>query len=93
MLREEENGLNITVCIGSSCHLKGSREVAERLQEQIAQRNLKEQIDLCGAFCMGRCKSGVSVTIDSEPFSVTPESTERFFLDEVLPRIACDKIG
>ena len=28
--------MKITVCIGSSCHVKGSRQVVEQLQELIA---------------------------------------------------------
>ena len=29
--------MKVTVCIGSSCHIKGSRPVVEKLQELIAQ--------------------------------------------------------
>ena len=49
--------MKITVCIGSSCHLKGSRQVVEQLQYLIAQHNLKDKIDLGGTFCMGNCQN------------------------------------
>ena len=45
--------MKVTVCIGSYCHLKGSRTVAERLRERIAAENLEDKIDLAGTFCMG----------------------------------------
>lgn len=79
--------MKITVCIGSSCHLKGSRQVVERLTEIINKHNLQDKIELVGTFCMGNCKSGVCVTIDEEFFSVTPESVKTFFDTEVLSRL------
>ena len=79
--------MKITVCLGDSCHLKGTRRVAETLQRLIAENGLKDEIDLTGAFCMGRCRTGVSVTLDDECFSLSPETTEDFFRTEVLPRL------
>ena len=38
----------VVVCIGSSCHLKGSRQVVEQLQKFIDKNNLKEEVDLAG---------------------------------------------
>lgn len=79
--------MTITVCIGSSCHLKGSRQVIERLQDAVAKLGLTEQIRLCGAFCMGNCTRGVSVKIDEELFSLSPEGVDAFFENDVLPRL------
>ena len=45
--------MKITVCIGSSCHLKGSRQVVEQLQNMIAKENLGDRVELAGTFCMG----------------------------------------
>ncbi|MBQ1927340.1 MAG: (2Fe-2S) ferredoxin domain-containing protein, partial [Proteobacteria bacterium] len=53
----------ITVCIGSSCHLKGSRQVVEMLQYFIAQNKLDDKVELNGTFCMGNCQKGVCVTV------------------------------
>ncbi|MBS7361450.1 MAG: (2Fe-2S) ferredoxin domain-containing protein [Oscillospiraceae bacterium] len=79
--------MKITVCIGSSCHLKGSRQVVEQLQYLIAQHNLKDKIDLGGTFCMGNCQNGVSVTLDDKLYSLSPETTKDFFEKEVLPKV------
>ncbi|MEE1013623.1 MAG: (2Fe-2S) ferredoxin domain-containing protein, partial [Clostridia bacterium] len=51
--------MKITVCIGSSCHLKGSRQIVEQLQYLIAENNLKDKVSLGGTFCMGKCAEGV----------------------------------
>ena len=79
--------MKITVCIGSSCHLKGSRQVVEQLQYLIAQHNLKDTIDLGGTFCMGNCQNGVSVTLDDKLYSLSPDTTKDFFEKEVLPKV------
>ena len=79
--------MKITVCLGDACHLKGTRSVAEQLQKLIAANGLKDEIDLGGTFCMGKCRTGVSVTVDGAYFSLSPETTEDFFQNEVLPRL------
>lgn len=80
--------MKITICIGSSCHLKGSREIVEGMQRLVAERDLGDKIELGGAFCMGNCVNGVSVKIDDELFSVQPETLNSFFEKEVLPRVS-----
>lgn len=79
--------MKVTVCIGSSCHIKGSRQVVEQLQYLIAENHLKDRIELAGTFCMGKCQTGVSVTIDGAYFSVSPETAKEFFEKEILPRL------
>ena len=79
--------MKITICIGSSCHLKGSRQIVEQLQRFIAEHKLGNQIELAGQFCMGNCQQGVCVTVDDEAFSLTPETTAAFFENTILPRV------
>ena len=76
--------MKITVCNGSSCHIKGSRQVIEQLQQLIADNNIKDKVELAGTFCMGKCQQGVCATLDGEFFSLTPETTEEFFNTHVL---------
>lgn len=71
--------MKVTVCIGSSCHIKGSRQVVEQLQQLIADNGLKEKVDLGGTFCMGKCQQGVCVTVDDQFYSVSPDTVESFF--------------
>ena len=79
--------LKITVCIGSSCHIKGSRQVVEQLQYLIAENNLGDKVELGGTFCMGKCQQGVCVTVNDSFHSVTPETVEEFFAREVLAKV------
>ncbi len=79
--------MKITVCIGSSCHIKGSRQVVEQLQYLISENNLKDTVELAGTFCMGKCQQGVCVTVDDQFFSVSPETVKSFFEENVLAKI------
>ena len=74
--------MKVTVCIGSSCHIKGSRQVVERLQHLIAQEKLGDRVELGGTFCMGKCQEGVCVTVDDRFFSVSPDTVDGFFENE-----------
>ena len=80
--------MKITVCIGSSCHIKGSRQVVEQLQYLIKKNDLGDKGELGGTFCMGKCQMGVCVTVDDEFYSVSPETVDEFFNDTVMPRLA-----
>ena len=77
----------ITICFGSSCHLKGSRSVIQGLEKKIRENNLASKIELNGSFCTGECEKGVCVKIDEELFSVSPETVDKFFEEEVLRRV------
>lgn len=79
--------MKVTVCIGSSCHIKGSRHVVEQLQYLIAQSGLGEKVDLGGTFCMGRCQEGVCVMVDGEVHSVSPDETKAFFEKEIKAKV------
>ena len=76
--------MKITVCIRSSCHIKGSRQVIEQLQSLIASHHLIDTVELSGTFCMGECQKGVCVTVDDTFYSVVPDATETFFNKYVL---------
>ena len=78
--------MKITVCIGSSCHIKGSRIVVEQLQKLISENNVEDKVELGGTFCLGECQKGVCVTVDGEFFSVTPDNVVEFFNDNVLAK-------
>lgn len=79
--------MKITICIGSSCHIKGSRQVVERLQALVSENHLGDKVDLAGTFCMGKCQHGVCVTVDDKFFSVTPETVDEFFEENVKSKV------
>ena len=79
--------MKVIVCIGSSCPIKGSRQVVEELQYLIAQNNLGDKVELGGTFCMGKCQEGVCVTVDDNFHSVSPDTVNDFFEREIKAKV------
>lgn len=79
----------IEICVGSSCHLKGSQELVERFQKAIESDPPCADVTLAGTFCTGKCnRVGVTVVIDDETFTgVTPDGFDEFFKQNVLAKI------
>ena len=76
--------MDIHVCIGSACHLKGSYEVLNGLIARVQEAGLDDRIILKASFCMGECTQAVSVRVDDGPVqSVSPDGVDVFF-DEVV---------
>lgn len=79
----------ITVCVGSSCHVRGSHEILQRYSDLIAEHQLKDRVNLRGSFCMERCTEGVNMDIDGEPLSAqTLQGAERIFQEKVLGKLS-----
>lgn len=83
----------IQICIGSSCHLKGSPEIVELLQKAIEEHNLEGEITLAGSFCIGKCnRIGVTVQVDDDVYTgITKENFKEFFTENVLSKIQKEK--
>lgn len=80
--------MRVTICIGSACHLKGSRDIIQELQKLVGENGLSDKVDLNGAFCSGNCMmDGVCVTVDDTLLAVTPDGVKEFFDKEILGRL------
>ena len=79
--------MKVTVCIGSSCHIKGSRQVVEQLQKLISENNLSDKVELGGTFCLGNCQQGVCVMVDDAFHSLSPETVSEFFANEISAKV------
>ena len=78
--------LFVQICVGSSCHLKGSQDIVELFEEAIEEYKLEDDIVLSGSFCIGKCnRVGVTVQInDDVHVGVTRENFREFFKTNVL---------
>ncbi len=76
----------IQVCIGSSCHIKGSHQIVELLKQAIEMHSLQDEVTLAGSFCIGQCnRVGVTVQVDDQVYTgITPEGFWEFFNSKVL---------
>jgi NADH:ubiquinone oxidoreductase subunit E len=80
--------LEVHICVGSSCHLKGSYYVIRTFQELIRRNSLEDKVEIKASFCLGHCTKGVSVKIRDEFVEdLTPENVEEKFREYVLERL------
>ena len=79
--------MKVTICIGSYCHIKGSRQVVETLQQLISEHHLEDKVELAGNFCLGHCQEGVCVTVDDVFHSVSPATVVEFFETEIKAKV------
>ena len=79
----------IQICVGSSCHIKGSADIVELLQAAVAEHQLENEVTLAGSFCIGKCnRVGVTVQVDEEVYTgVTREGFNAFFQENVLAKL------
>ncbi|MBK5242261.1 (2Fe-2S) ferredoxin domain-containing protein [Clostridium sp.] len=80
--------IDLSVCVGSACHIKGSYNVINNFQQIIEEYKLSDNVQLKAIFCLGHCTEGVSVKIDdSEVYSVSGSTSRKFFDTEVMTRL------
>ena len=84
----------IQICVGSSCHLKGSYEIVELTTKAIEENNLEGDVTLAGSFCIGKCnREGVTVQVDEEVHvGITKENFREFFKNNILDVIENERM-
>ena len=80
--------MNVYVCVGSSCHLKGSYRIIELMKESIEKNHLEDKVTLSAAFCLGKCTSGVTIKVNDEVIcGVSPDNFSDIFNDKILAEV------
>lgn len=78
----------VKVCIGSSCHIKGSYDIIERFNKLIIENGLEEDIEIGAVFCLGNCTNGVSVQRwDGKILSVSKENAREVFVNDIVSNL------
>ncbi len=83
--------VEVRVCVGTSCHLNGSYNVVQDIQQLIEQHSLHDKLNFEAIFCMKQCQAkGVSIKVDNEEFRIEPNQVKEFFLENIMSRtMAC----
>ncbi len=77
--------ISVTVCVGSSCHIKGARELIARFNDFLSTEGLEDRVELKGSFCMEHCGEGINWMINDEIFSSSSvEEGAEMFRKKVL---------
>ena len=86
--------LFVQICVGSSCHLKGSSDIVELFEKAVAEHQIQDEVVLSGSFCIGKCnRVGVTVQVnDDVHVGVTKENFREFFKSKVLDVIQSERI-
>ena len=79
----------IQICVGSSCHLKGSPEIIELLEKAVADHHLETEVTLAGSFCIGKCnRVGVTIQVDDDiHVGITKENFKEFLQENILNKL------
>lgn len=78
--------VEVSVCVGSSCHMRGSYQVIKTFTELVKRNNMEDTVKLKASFCMGRCMSGISLLVNNEPVeNVGFANAEQVFYEKVYP--------
>ena len=83
----------VQVCVGSSCHLKGSQDIVELFEKAVKDHNIEDKVVLSGSFCIGKCnRVGVTVQVDDEiHVGITRENFKEFFTENILKVIESER--
>lgn len=80
--------MNVYVCVGSSCHLRGSYKIIELMKENIEKNGLEDKVNLSAAFCLGKCTTGVTIKVDEDIVcGVSPENFSEIFKEHILDKV------
>lgn len=77
--------ITVTVCLGSYCHVKGSKAIIDIFRYKIKENELSDKVEIAGRFCTGNCAQSVCVEIGNELYTVKPENAGEFFDKTVIP--------
>lgn len=79
----------VQICVGSSCHLKGSAQIVELLQKAVSDHGIEDDVTLAGSFCIGKCnREGVTVQVDDDIYTgITVENFREFFSENILKKV------
>ena len=79
----------VQVCVGSSCHIKGSPEIVALLQQAVEEYHLEDKVTLVGSFCIGKCnRVGVTIQVDDEiHVGITKDNFKEFLKENILDKL------
>ncbi|HIQ80269.1 MAG TPA: NAD(P)H-dependent oxidoreductase subunit E [Candidatus Scatavimonas merdigallinarum] len=79
--------MKVYVCVGSSCHLRGSYDIIQLMKDRLKKNGLEDNVELSAAFCLGKCTQGVSVKVDDEIIcGVSKENFDEVFNQYILKK-------
>ena len=86
--------VKVTVCVGSSCHVRGSRSVLARFSEILEEQGVPYRVSLVGCFCMDRCGERMNWKFEDQDISSTSaEEAEQTLREKLAESAAMQSAG
>ena len=76
--------IDVGVCIGTNCYIKGSWKLLEGLAAELKRRGMSERFRVKARFCMGQCESGPNIVVGEKIIPAVDPSQTAAFTDEHL---------
>ena len=86
--------IDVGVCIGTNCYIKGSWKLLEGLAAELRRRGLSERFRVKARFCTGQCEGGPNVAIGNKIISVEHLDQTGAFIDtHLMPLLPAEEAG
>lgn len=80
--------LEVSICVGSSCHLKGSYQILKVYEALIKAKKLEDKVELKAAFCLGHCTKGVAIKVgDAYVDGLTVSNADEVFKEYIEKKV------
>lgn len=63
---EHENTIDVKVCIGTNCFIKGSQNLLKNVIDYVEKKDLEGIVNVSATFCLEKCGQSPNVAIDGE---------------------------
>lgn len=75
--------VEIIICMGSSCFIRGNRILADKLQRYIIENNLADKVLLKGNLCFAECGTGPLVFFGDERVEVETDQMYDYIINKI----------
>ncbi len=80
--------IEVGICLGTSCYLKGSFHLLEGLSAELRRRGLSDRFRVKARFCTDQCSSGPNVVVGATVVNqVNPHKAEEFVDTYLIPAL------
>ncbi|HHV62926.1 MAG TPA: 2Fe-2S iron-sulfur cluster binding domain-containing protein [Firmicutes bacterium] len=81
--------VDVAVCVGTSCYLRGAYNVLQNLIDEVGRAGLSDRVNLHATFCFERCDKGPSVSVNGRVITgVTPDKAGWVVENFIRPQAA-----
>lgn len=78
----EEQQVEITICMGSSCFSRGNKKTLQIIQDYLKETGRIDQVTFKGSHCFGNCENGPVLKLNQTQFSQVTEINIITILDQ-----------